>query len=236
MVKAAQTGSEAAVEELFRRHWPRTHRAAYLIVHDAAAAEDIAQEAFLSALSALDRFDRRRPFGPWLHRIAVNRAIDWSRARARAPRGGGEPATLIDAAGAAPAAEELARGGELEAALAASPPSTAPWSSSATCSTTRRARSRRMLDLPRGTVNSRLRRALDRLVGAARGGAMSEARLREALLDASRPRRGGGRGARRWRLVRAAYAAEPPRAPAPAPRRRPPRPAVGGRGRPARRR
>ena len=82
LVKAAQTGSEAAVEELFRRHWPHTHRAAYLIVRDAAAAEDIAQEAFLSALSALDRFDRRRRFAPWLHRIAVNRAIDWSRARA----------------------------------------------------------------------------------------------------------------------------------------------------------
>src|SRR3954451_23844150 len=82
VVEAAQTGSEAAVEELFRRHWPHTHRAAYLIVRDAAAAEDIAQEAFLSALSALDRFDRRRPFAPWLHRIAVNRAIDWSRALA----------------------------------------------------------------------------------------------------------------------------------------------------------
>ena len=61
LVAAAQRGSEAAVEELFRLHWPRTHRAAYLIVRDAAAAEDIAQEAFLSALGALDRFDRRRP-------------------------------------------------------------------------------------------------------------------------------------------------------------------------------
>src|SRR5687767_2391189 len=60
----------------------RAYRAAYLVVHDAAAAEDIAQEAFLSAVRHLDRFDRSRPFGPWLHRIVVNRAIDWSRARA----------------------------------------------------------------------------------------------------------------------------------------------------------
>ena len=44
------------------------------------SAEDIAQEAFLAAVRALDRFDRSRPFGPWLHRIAVNRAIDWARA------------------------------------------------------------------------------------------------------------------------------------------------------------
>src|SRR5690242_11613142 len=67
--------------ELFRRHWPAAHRAAWLVVHDAAAAEDIAQEAFLAAVRALDRFDRRRRFAPWLHRIVVNRAIDWVRAR-----------------------------------------------------------------------------------------------------------------------------------------------------------
>src|SRR5437660_7227817 len=80
-VRGAQNGSIAHLEALFRHHWPRAYRAAYLVVHDSAAAEDIAQEAFLAAVRTLDRFDRRRPFGPWLHRIVVNRAIDWSRAR-----------------------------------------------------------------------------------------------------------------------------------------------------------
>src|SRR6188472_2062026 len=80
-VRGAQRGSVADLESLFRHHWPRAYRAAYLVVHDSAAAEDIAQEAFLAAVRALDRFDRRRPFGPWLHRIVVNRAIDWARAR-----------------------------------------------------------------------------------------------------------------------------------------------------------
>src|SRR5213595_558368 len=80
-VRGAQRGSAADLEALFRHHWPRAYRAAYLVVHDSAAAEDIAQEAFLAAIRALDRFDRRRPFGPWLHRIVVNRAIDWARAR-----------------------------------------------------------------------------------------------------------------------------------------------------------
>src|SRR6185503_20521730 len=65
----------------FRREWPRAYRAAYLVVHDAVAAEDIAQEAFLAAVRSIDRFDRRRPFGPWMHRIVVNRAIDVTRAR-----------------------------------------------------------------------------------------------------------------------------------------------------------
>src|SRR5256885_1547521 len=81
-IRGAQSGSVPDLEALFRHHWPRAYRAAYLVVHDSAAAEDIAQEAFLAAVRGLDRFDRRRPFGPWLHRIVVNRAIDWSRSRA----------------------------------------------------------------------------------------------------------------------------------------------------------
>ena len=56
LVRSAQGGSPDAVEELFRRHWPSAHRAAWLVVHDAAAAEDIAQESFVSALRA--RLDR----------------------------------------------------------------------------------------------------------------------------------------------------------------------------------
>src|ERR687891_1017360 len=80
-VRGAQRGSVPDLEALFRTHWPRAFRAAYLVTHDAGAAEDIAQESFLAALRALDRFDRRRPFGPWLHRIVVNRSIDWARAR-----------------------------------------------------------------------------------------------------------------------------------------------------------
>src|SRR5215203_7000506 len=104
--------------ELYSLHWRRAYRAAYLVVHDAAAAEDVAQDAFLAAVDALDRFDRRRPFAPWLHRIAVNRAIDWSRARAvRHEVAAGE--ALLDLTQAPPpAADSLERGGEVEAALA----------------------------------------------------------------------------------------------------------------------
>jgi hypothetical protein len=55
--------------------------------HPLALAREIGQpvrrQACFRALPSLplDRFDRRRPFAPWLHRIAVNRAIDWARAR-----------------------------------------------------------------------------------------------------------------------------------------------------------
>ena len=82
LIREAQGGSREALADLYSAHWRRAHRAAYLVVHDAAAAEDIAQDAFLAAVDALDRFDRRRPFAPWLHRIVVNRAIDWARREA----------------------------------------------------------------------------------------------------------------------------------------------------------
>lgn len=157
LVRGAQAGSKQDLEELFRRHWPRAYRAAYFVVFDTAAAEDIAQEGFLAALRALDRFDGRRPFAPWLHRIVVNRAIDWARARALRQELDIEPLAT-----AAPG-PELERDEALAAAIATLGPE-------------RRAvvvlrhvlgytpgEIARMLDLPRGTVNSRLRRALDDL-------------------------------------------------------------------------
>src|SRR5688500_12671378 len=81
LVAEAQRGSADAFEALFKLHWTAAYRAAWLVVRDNGVAEDIAQESFLAAVRALDRFDRRRPFGPWLHRIVVNRAIDAARSR-----------------------------------------------------------------------------------------------------------------------------------------------------------
>ena len=45
LIRGILAGSEADLEALFRRYWPRAYRTAFLIVHDHAAAEDIAQEA-----------------------------------------------------------------------------------------------------------------------------------------------------------------------------------------------
>ena len=89
-VRGAQRGSASDLEALFR---PLAARAPRRLSRRPrrGAAEDIAQEAFLAAIRALDRFDRRRPFGPWLHRIVVNRAIDWARARSLRARGRARP-------------------------------------------------------------------------------------------------------------------------------------------------
>jgi RNA polymerase sigma-70 factor, ECF subfamily len=159
-VRAAQNGSEEALERLFRRHWPAAHRAAYLIVHDGAAAEDIAQEAFVSAIRALDRFDRRRAFGPWLNRIVVNRAIDWSRARAIRREVAAEG--LADAP-ADPSAPARPYSDELMAALAALSPEHRAVVVLRYLLEYTPGEIAGVLGLPRGTVNSRLRRALDGL-------------------------------------------------------------------------
>ena len=155
-VRAAQRGSASGIEALFRLHWPRAYRAAYLVVHDAAAAEDIAQEAFLAAIRNLDRFDRSRPFGPWLHRIVVNRAIDWSRARQlRAEAELGETV-------AAPA-PEAPLDSSLVAALADLPPDHRAVIVLRHLLEYTPGEIADLLALPRGTVNSRLRRGLDSL-------------------------------------------------------------------------
>jgi RNA polymerase sigma-70 factor, ECF subfamily len=160
-VRGAQAGSTSDLEALFREHWPRAYRAAYLVVHDSAAAEDIAQESFLSALRSLNRFDRRRPFGPWLHRIVVNRAIDWARARALRREIAGEALEPLAGAESLVAPEGEAERLALE--LAELPPDQRAvivlrylldYSPGEIAS---------LLDLPRGTVNSRLRRGLDRI-------------------------------------------------------------------------
>jgi RNA polymerase sigma-70 factor (ECF subfamily) len=155
-VRAAQRGSASGIEALFRLHWPKAYRAAYLVVHDSAAAEDIAQEAFLAALRNLDRFDRSRPFGPWLHRIVVNRAIDWSRARQlRAETELGE--SLAAPEPAAPLDSSLL------GALAELPPDHRAVIVLRHLLEYTPGEIAKLLGLPRGTVNSRLRRGLDSL-------------------------------------------------------------------------
>jgi RNA polymerase sigma-70 factor, ECF subfamily len=155
-VRGAQRGSASDLEALFRLHWPRAFRAAYLVTHDAQAAEDIAQESFLAAIRALDSFDRRRPFGPWLHRIVVNRAIDWSRAkRLRAE---------VELSELHPAGDERADvGDETLAALARLPPEQRAVVVMRYLFEFTPGEIADTLGLPRGTVNSRLRRGLDTL-------------------------------------------------------------------------
>ena len=162
-IKDAQRGSGEALEALYGATGRGRTGPPISIVHDAAAAEDIAQEAFLAAVRALDRFDRRRPFGPWLHRIVVNRAIDWARARALRGEAAAERAEAATVARRRASRSEPALSESVVAALAAALAGAPGGDRSPLPARVHAGRDRRELELPRGTVNSRLRRALDRL-------------------------------------------------------------------------
>jgi RNA polymerase sigma-70 factor, ECF subfamily len=90
LVEEARRGSREAAAELFDRHWRSAWRAAYVIAGRRELADDVAQDAFERAFAALGRFDERRPFGPWLHRIVVNRCLDLLRSERRLVGGDAE--------------------------------------------------------------------------------------------------------------------------------------------------
>lgn len=79
----ARCGDVNAYEELVRLYQGIAFRTAYLITGDAAEAEDVAQEAFVKAYLALDRFRPGAPFRPWLLQIVANEARNRRRAAAR---------------------------------------------------------------------------------------------------------------------------------------------------------
>jgi len=158
LIQAAKRGDAGAIEDLYRRHWKPAYRAAYLVTRDAHAAEDIAQEAFLQAIRVLDRFDRARPFAPWLHRIVTNRALDWARAHALR-----RPAVQVHEPVAPAARSDLSD--DLAEAIGRLAPDQRAVVVLRYLLEHTPGEIAEMLDLPRGTVNSRLRRALDELAG-----------------------------------------------------------------------
>ena len=201
-IRGAQAGSLPDLEALFREHWTRAYRAAYLVALDSAASEEMAQETFLGAIRTLDRFDRGRPFGSWLHKIVVNHAINWSTARSlRAEIG--EPA--LELAAGRPGARGLPYSQPMLSLLAElSPEHRAVIVLRHLLGYTPREISR-VLDLPRGTVSSRLRRGLDELAPPDGGRwPTKDQDLRLALLAAAPP---GEVAAQRrsWQLARAAF-------------------------------
>lgn len=75
LVRRTLAGDAAAYAELLRRFEGAALRLALRITGDRSEAEDAVQEAFLRAYRSLARFDPERPFGPWLLKIAANRAL-----------------------------------------------------------------------------------------------------------------------------------------------------------------
>lgn len=72
LLNRAIRGEAEAFGELIRRYQTSVFNVCYRLVGDRGEAEDLAQEAFIRAYQRLNTFDRSRPFGPWIKRVAVN--------------------------------------------------------------------------------------------------------------------------------------------------------------------
>jgi RNA polymerase sigma-70 factor (ECF subfamily) len=81
LIAASLRGNASAFGELVRRHQDRLYHTVYRLVDNPEDALDVIQEAFLSAYQSLDSFKGDSLFFTWLYRIAVNTAISMKRKR-----------------------------------------------------------------------------------------------------------------------------------------------------------
>ena len=87
LVRRVLAGDTDAFEGLVAAHTRAVYSLAFRVTGNSPAAEDAVQETFLRAFRFLSGYDQRAEFGTWLHRIAVNAAIDQTR-RTRRERAG----------------------------------------------------------------------------------------------------------------------------------------------------
>lgn len=83
LIERAKSGDVSAYERLVREHQEVAFRTACLITGDAPEAEDAAQEAFVKAYHALHKFRTDSPFRPWLLAIVSNEARNRRKAAGR---------------------------------------------------------------------------------------------------------------------------------------------------------
>jgi RNA polymerase sigma-70 factor (ECF subfamily) len=161
-LERALDGDTAAYSELVRMHQDIAFRAAFLVTGSAAEAEDAAQDGFVKAWQALPRFRRGAPFRPWLLAIVTNEARNRRRhagrqaalaLRALEP----EPPGVDEAASTRADHERLVR---IVSGLSEDHRLVIGYRYFLDLSEEETAEA---LGIPRGTVKSRLGRALERL-------------------------------------------------------------------------
>jgi len=79
IIRKAAAGDRTAFRELVLEHSHSMFRLAWRMTSDESAAEDIVQEVFIKAWRNIGKFKMESGFRTWLHRIAVNTAMDYLR-------------------------------------------------------------------------------------------------------------------------------------------------------------
>ncbi len=152
------SGDQDAFESLFRQFSGEVHRWVLRIVRDPSAADDVVVETFWRAYRARARFDPARSFGAWLRRVATNAALDELRAARR--RAGW---TGADERIPAPAGPEVDIAEQIGRAFRELPPRLQLVAALALVEQQPYAEIADALDLPVGTVKSRVSRAAEAL-------------------------------------------------------------------------
>ena len=182
LAAAANAGDRGALEVLLARHLDRVHAICRRVTGHPEDALDATQEALIAVTRGLHRYDGRSLFTTWLYRVATNAALDELRRRKRRP----EPAELVEdrplggaGTGSAPVESAVVARLDVDAALAAlSPEFRAAVVLRDLCDMDY-AEIAEVLDVPIGTVRSRI----------ARGRAAIADQLREPTAPPERPSR-----------------------------------------------
>lgn len=168
LIARSQRNDREAYAVLVRRYQDVSFRTALVILRDTTDAEDAAQAAFIKAWLALDRFRSGASFRPWLLRIVANEAKNLRLARQRhASRLDPDPDALFATADRGPGPEPIVVSAEEGAWLLAHVATLREEDRIAIACRylldLSEAETAAVLDCPRGTVKSRLSRALGRL-------------------------------------------------------------------------
>ena len=121
LIERTKRGDADAYEALVHAYQGIAFRTAYVIAGSAADAEEAAQDGFVKAFRAIGRFRRGQPFRPWLLKIVANEARNRRRLAGRRAHLALRAAAEQGSGGAVPSPEDSAlsaeRGGELLSAV-----------------------------------------------------------------------------------------------------------------------
>jgi RNA polymerase sigma-70 factor (ECF subfamily) len=173
LVDEARTGDRRAIERLLRIHQPQVHAVCRRITGNDADALDATQEALIAIVRGLPTFDGRARFSTWAYRIATNACLDELRRRKRRPLVGlpEQDGTAVDLADPSlpDPGETVGNREEIDAALSQLAPDFRVAVVLRDLCQLDYAEIADVLEIPAGTVRSRIARGRGQLADLLRG-------------------------------------------------------------------
>jgi RNA polymerase sigma factor (sigma-70 family) len=81
LITKCKTGDQTAQFEIYKLYYKAMYNVSFRIVQDSMEAEDVMQEAFLSAFGKMDLWSGEVSFGSWLKKIVINKSLDYLKKR-----------------------------------------------------------------------------------------------------------------------------------------------------------